>query len=62
MRTKRFLWVMLIPFVAVLVLMDTVWSTFIVERFEEGYIQDKKTELMRFGKLLMLNYQLMYKK
>lgn len=61
MRTKRFLWVMLIPFVVVLVLMDTVGSTFIVERFEEGYIQDKKIELMRFGKLLVLNYQLMYK-
>ncbi len=60
MRTKRFLWVMLIPFVVVLVLMDTIGSTFIVKRFEEGYIQDKKTELMRFGKLLILNYQLMY--
>ncbi len=61
MRTKKFLWVMLIPFVIVLVLMETVGSGFIVEKFETGYINDKKTELMRFGKLLAVNYALMQK-
>ena len=60
MRTRRFLWVMLIPFVVVLIIMDTVGATFIVEQFEEDYIEDKQNEILRFGDLLVANYQLLY--
>ena len=61
MRTKRFLWVMLVPFIIVLVLMETVGSAFLVEKFEKGYIDDKRTELLRFGNMLAVNYRLMHK-
>ena len=34
---------------------------FLVEKFEKGYIDDKRTELLRFGNMLAVNYRLMHK-
>ncbi len=61
MKTKRFFWVMLIPFIFVLLIVGVVGSVFIVNKFDKDYLADKKQELTRMADLVVISYQLFAK-
>ena len=60
MRKRRFLWVVLIPFILVLIGLLLLVYFFIASSFEQSYISEKEQELSKLGQIVITGYDKLY--